>query len=330
MYNEYMSAAEKARLNAKKRRTLPGEFFRSFCPECYDPVLRMFHVKGRAETAVDKACTTQHGRNRLHSKFTKLNAKKVGDDKRRKSVLWTPEFNVSIDPNHLKYWNPLDISNRPPSICSVQFFLTTEPYEITWRYLSRQRIIRTACMVNGVPVRELRTWFDKLLAKEKEELFPTVLVKYEQVDGTNWYVVWIRTTHIYKHDPLMTGQWDWDDILDFTFEDSKTEFEISFHEYSQDSDYVDVCVDIDHEHLSYANHAHLYGAYAPMVRCENGAIIELKLPRSGGPDLWRNGHVSAALLNAKVPEKFWVIPTSRLIRGSEYDSLVANHQHSEF
>jgi hypothetical protein len=268
-----------------------------------DPAIRVF----KHRSAMKAAIASQDNLGALLHRFSEMNRKKRGNENKRKEVLWTPEFNINVERDHMRSWNVMNLGGSPG--CKTIFIPTTDLNAVVWRLFTRMKTVRYACMINNISVRQVREWFDKLDRVSIMGLF-SAIINPVKIPNTSWYFVLVDSKHIHHGEPKLFAR-DigadpmWDNMLDWMFGGGREGIE--YIEYRQGHSSADTCVDVDnfsHYKLSYNGDARV------VVGAPNGKQVMVKVNRDKSE--WATGHIVSRFINAGVPQEFWAISKTNI------------------
>lgn len=290
----------------KIKNLLPSEVYQGRCSSCRSLAVRIF--------APRKGLDTVEKKEGLKGVMKACNAMK----KNQRVLIDTPSFNLILTKGHAEADGFNLTTRRSGGDCHMSVMLTDTPREFMWHFISRLQGIKTACIMNGIRYSEVKDWFDSLDDTKALQIMPSI-VNFEKVEdkdndlrGGPWYILWLDTELIHGGAPrisskVLNGDLSWDNCVDPIIE---KQLELNFFEYSVNSDAIgDAFPDATMRQLSpLYNGSSIYH----MVVEPAGRPGELWPMSTTTPKEVQRAHKLCTHLIHTMPERFWLIETSRL------------------
>lgn len=291
-------------------RLLPSEVWQGRCAICGKLAVRLFPPRKGLDLLEKKGGISEVMKS---CKSNKKNQRVLVD---------TPSFNMILTGDH-KEMDGFDLSSNNKSGCNNLILITDSPRNFIWHFFSRLRVVRQACLINGIKYQEVKDWYDNLNFVDVNLMFDRIIKMEEIKDsgkkliGGPWYTIWVDSSNITTTSNIITsksvnGDPEWDACVEPVI---GNQLDLAFMEYSYDSYPGDNLLD-----ESRYNFECVYiGSSLKVFTVEPvgipGKFIEFQTTIAN--DLMYGNRMLENLVHY-VPRKYWMIDKSLVRPGKRY------------
>jgi hypothetical protein len=297
---------------ARVARLLPNEVWQGRCLKCGKLAVRLFPPRKQLDLVEKK------GGIKAVMDSCKTNKKN------QRVLVDTPSFNMIITGDH-KEMDGFNLINGRYHSCDTLILITDSPRNFIWHFFSRLRVVRQACLINGIKYQEVKDWYDHLNFSDATLMFSRV-VRVEEIPnpdkkiaGGPWYTIWVDTSNVDTVTNTITskavnGDPEWDACMEPVI---GNQLDLEFMEYSSENYPGDNLVD----ESKYALGSVYTGSSLKVFTVEPvgapGKFVEFHTMLTN--DSLHGNDLLEHLVHS-VPKKYWMIEKSLLRPGKRFTS----------